>query len=225
MPASLARALHRAMEFSFIYAVNQWLGRPTTDRFRRLIREFVGNTAGRRVLDLGCGIGNYRDLFAGEYVGIDINPDYIAYARTRFRDRFEVMDAVQLSFVGDTFDDVVTIATTHHLSDEQFVAMVKGTFEFLRPGGALHIIDAILPVSPSFVFKTFWFGMDRGRYARHIEEMTQLAARFGRVVARQILIGPLHDTAYIRVMPIAHQRGAKCGAEPGRLAESPGANA
>jgi len=35
------------------------------------------------------------------------------------------MAAAQPSLVGETFDDVVTIATTHHLSDEQFVAMVQ----------------------------------------------------------------------------------------------------
>jgi SAM-dependent methyltransferase len=220
MPLLLTRSLHSAMEIASFYAVNQWLGRPTTDRFRRLIREFVGDTASHRVLDLGCGIGNYRDLFAGEYVGVDINPDYIAYARARFSDRFEVMDAAQLSFVGETFDDVVTIATTHHLSDEQFVEMVRGTLGFLRPGGALHIIDAILPVSPNVMFKTFWFRMDRGRYARRIREMTQLVARAGRVVVQQILTGPLHDTAYIRVEPLARQPGAR---EPGRSTETPNA--
>lgn len=209
------------MEIPSLYAVNQWLGRPTTDRFRRLIHDCLGDTAGRRILDLGCGIGNYRDLFSGGYMGVDINPDYIAYARRRFCDRFEVMDGAQLSFNGETFDDVVTIATTHHLSDEQFVAMVQRTLEFLRPGGALHIIDAILPVSPSIAFKTFWFRMDRGRYARRIQEMTQLAARAGRVIVQQILTGPLHDTAYIRVEPFACQQGARGAAEAGRFTETP----
>jgi SAM-dependent methyltransferase len=200
VPAIHMKTVHRLLEFSGVYAVNQILGKPTTNRFRRLIRERVGDTQGRRILDAGCGIGNYRRSFGVDYVGVDINPDYIETARKRFAGRFEVMDATDLRLIGDRFDDVVTIATTHHLSDEQFIAMARGALAVLRQGGALHIIDAILPVSPSVTFKTFWFGLDRGRYPRHIGKMRELAQSAGKLVDEYIITGPLHDTAYLRVV-------------------------
>jgi SAM-dependent methyltransferase len=201
MTALPMRVVHRLLEFSGVYAVNQLLGKPTTDRFRQLIRQRIGDTTSRRVLDVGCGIGNYRDSFGETYVGVDINPEYIETARQRFSGRFEVMNAAELRPLGERFDDVVTIATTHHLTDEEFVAMVRGALSLLRDGGAFHIIDAILPVSPSVAFKTFWFGLDRGRHPRRVEAMRELASRAGRVEEQQILTGPLHDTAYLRVVP------------------------
>jgi SAM-dependent methyltransferase len=197
------KIVHRLLESSGLYAVNQLLARPTTDRFRQLIRERVGDTSQRRVLDVGCGIGNYRDSFGENYVGVDINPDYIETARRRFAGRFEVMDAADLHPIGGSFDDVVTIATTHHLTDEQFVAMVGGGLRLLRKGGAFHIIDAILPVSPNVAFKSFWFALDRGRYPRRIEAMRRLASRAGLIADEAIIHGPLHDTAYLRVVAVA----------------------
>jgi SAM-dependent methyltransferase len=191
------------MESPGVYAVNQLLARPTTDRFRQLIRQRVGDTSQRRVLDVGCGIGNYRDSFGENYVGVDINPAYIERARRRFAGRFEVMDATDLHSIGEKFDDIVTIATTHHLTDEQFVAMVGCGLGLLRKGGAFHIIDAILPVSPNVAFKTFWFGLDRGHYPRRIEAMRRLASRAGVIAGEAIVHGPLHDTAYLRVVAVA----------------------
>jgi SAM-dependent methyltransferase len=52
----------------------------------------------RRVLDVGCGPGTNVSHFQGcEYMGIDINPSYIAYARRRYRQEFLVADATQFS--------------------------------------------------------------------------------------------------------------------------------
>jgi SAM-dependent methyltransferase len=191
--------LYRLLEVPGVYAVNQFLARPTTDRFRQLIRKNIGDTSNRRVLDIGCGIGNYRSSFGGNYVGIDINPDYIASARKALPDRFEVMDASKLSLQGERFDDAVTIATTHHLTDDEFLGMTAGALSILYPQGAFHVIDAIMPISSSFAFKKFWFGLDRGQHPRRLEDLLGLARRGGKVVRYATLTGPLHDTVYIRI--------------------------
>ena len=45
----------------------------------------------RRVLDVGCGPGTNAARFeAAEYVGLDINPGYVAFARRKYRGSFEV---------------------------------------------------------------------------------------------------------------------------------------
>lgn len=61
-----------------------------------------------RVLDIGVGGGRTTGLlleFAGSYVGIDYTPELLRHARKRFPgERFEQMDARQLTFPDRSFD-------------------------------------------------------------------------------------------------------------------------
>ena len=58
----------------------------------------VGVTSGMSIVDLGCGFGDYFGYLRGrgiavDYVGLDINPDMIAVARTKYPEaRFHVTD-------------------------------------------------------------------------------------------------------------------------------------
>jgi trans-aconitate methyltransferase len=46
----------------------------------------------RRVLDVGCGPGTNTRFFANsDYLGIDINPHYIGYARRRYGRTFLIL--------------------------------------------------------------------------------------------------------------------------------------
>ena len=196
---SVLAPIYKLLELSGAYALNQRIGKPTTDRFRRLVARNVSMPHAGRILDLGCGIGNYRDSFIGDYYGIDIHAEYIEQARTRLNGRFAVMDCTKLNFSDGFFDNVVTIATTHHLDDVQFVQMVQESLRVCTSAGRLHVVDAILPVTPSFVFKRLWFSMDRGAFPRRLEHMLQLAEAAGFVTHHEINPGPLHDTAYIQI--------------------------
>jgi SAM-dependent methyltransferase len=186
--------LYRLLERGDVYALNQLIAKPTTDRFRQLLSRVPKRSS---VLDLGCGIGNYRSCFPGDYTGIDINPAYIERARAIMSGRFETMDCAALAFPNESFDDVVSIATTHHLNDEQFRAMIAEALRVCRPGGHFHVVDAILPVSPNFLLKTIWFRLDRGGFPRRLEELTRVIVRDARIVRHNVLTGPLHDTVYI----------------------------
>lgn len=200
---SVARAalspFYRLLERSGFYALGQFVGRPTTDRFRRLLARNLTAGVDTSVLDLGCGIGNYRDCFIGRYTGIDVNPIYIENARAALPGRFETMDCTRLGFSDGAFDEVVTIATTHHLDDGEVTRMVTEALRACRHDGHLHIIDAIMPVSPNFAFKRFWFNLDRGRFPRSLDTLLACVARGGAIVRHEVLTGPLHDTVYIRV--------------------------
>ena len=115
-------------------------------RYREFVRKnSVPQAAEGRVLEIGCGVGSSRQLFMGDYTGIDINPDYIAKAKGHLSGQFYVMNAAMLPFAPNSFDDAVCIATAHHLSDAQLAAMVSKAVIVAR---TLHIIDAILPLSP-----------------------------------------------------------------------------
>ena len=77
-----------------------WQSRHT--QFRRFaVLADIGNLAHRRVLDVGCGLGDLYSYFETgaipvDYTGYDLLPDMITRARKRFpRARFEVCDVLQ----------------------------------------------------------------------------------------------------------------------------------
>ena len=195
----MLRLLYRLMEVGWIYRVAQLFGRPTVRRYRILIQKHVPQGADRRVLEIGCGVGSSRPLFAVDYTGIDINADYIRLARQTRGGEFHVMDAAEISFEPKSFDDAISIATAHHLSDDQLAAMVR---KATNVAATLHIIDSILPVAPHAPFKTALFRMDRGRYVRTYDELRELVGGNARIHFQDVIKGPLHDICYIRASQI-----------------------
>jgi SAM-dependent methyltransferase len=191
----MLRALYLLLNTAPGYRLAQLLGRPTIRRYEALVREHVPQDPARRILEIGCGVGLAREWFPGDYTGIDINPDYIRSARRKVDGNFQVTDAAQMSFMPNAFDDAVTIATAHHLNDEQLASMVR---EATIAASTLHIIDAILPISPKHRLKKALFEMDRGRHPRTFAQLHDIVSRHARVDAPQLVQGPLHDICYIR---------------------------
>ncbi len=191
----MLRAFHRLQETVGGYSLTQLVGFPTLSRYRTFVCRHIPPQPGRRVLEIGCGLGWARHLFVGDYTGIDINPDYIDKARKTLTGHFYVMDAAQMPFERDSFDDAVSIATTHHLSDEQLSSMIRKAAEVAR---RLHIVDAILPISPRSRFKDMLFRMDRGRFPRSIDELRHVVRSIARIEFDEVTEGPLHDVCYIR---------------------------
>jgi ubiquinone/menaquinone biosynthesis C-methylase UbiE len=189
------------LEHAHGYALSQRLAKPTTDRFRGLIAKYVSPAPDAKLLDIGCGTGNYRSSFVCDYWGVDNNPAYIDMANAGQTGHFAVMDATRLDFADSSFDQIITIATLHHLDDDQVVQMVQETTRVCRPSGRVHLLDAIMPVSPVFAFKRLWFRLDRGGYPRSIEHLRGLVEKAGRIIKVEIVNGPLHDVAYIAVEP------------------------
>ena len=198
---ALLAALQRACSHPAVYRVLQRVAEPTTSRFRALLRRHVHAQPHQRLLDLACGIGNYRGDLSGEYYGADINPDYIATAKRRQSGIFEVMDCRALSYPDQFFDHVVSIAATHHLDDLELQAMVRGALRVCRDGGIVHVVDAILPETGNRAFKRLWFGLDAGRFPRTHDHLRGVLAAQGMIVAEEMLPGPLHDCVYFGVLP------------------------
>lgn len=192
----LRKTLERVLELPAVYDLNQFLGRSTVRRYTQLLVEEVPLGAGGHVLDLGCGTRATRRLIPGGYVGTDI----ASAKRIRSGGEFIAMDATKLSFPDASFDQVISVATTHHLDGEQLQAMALEALRVVRPGGAFHIVDAILPVNPRDRAKEMFFRMDRGRFPRKLEDLVSTVSRAADVARTRVLIGPMHDVAYLRVV-------------------------
>jgi SAM-dependent methyltransferase len=102
--------------------------------------DLIGEVAGKRVLDYGCGHGMASVVLArrGAHVtGIDLSPGYIAEAHRRAEANevtveFRTADAEQLPFAAQSFDAVWGSAILHHLDLRQAGAELR---RVLKPGG------------------------------------------------------------------------------------------
>ena len=122
--------------------------------------------APERVFDMGCGTGEFADLFAPEgYLGLDVHPATRASPRGSTR-RHRFVCAAALSWPGDgrLFDLALTNGVLHHHDDATARALLRAALAQTRSGGWLVVIeDAHLPRRP---FAAFVHAMDEGDYVR-----------------------------------------------------------
>lgn len=86
-----------------------------------------------KVLDVGCGIGDFLAFRAGT-VGVDINPHTIAWCLKRGLDA-SLMEPNLLPFEDDSFDGLVLDNVLEHLADPK--PLLSEIHRVLKPGGAL----------------------------------------------------------------------------------------
>jgi SAM-dependent methyltransferase len=110
---------------------------------RRRFVEFVAPAHPLRILDVGCGTGESRQLYiedAAEYVGIDLARQALEVARRKFpEDTWRCCDARQLPFADGAFDVIAYSSVLHHIPDFP-VALGEG-LRVLRPGGHVFAFD------------------------------------------------------------------------------------
>jgi SAM-dependent methyltransferase len=154
------------------------------DRGRRtLVGDYVRTWPGARVLDVGCGPGELvRYLGDVHYVGVDLNPAYIAQAgRDHPRAEFRIGDATALDPDLRGFDLVVAFGVVHHLDDDSATRAFSELAAALTPGGRAVTVDPVLvPRQPWLARRLILW--DRGNHPRGEDEYSQLAgAAFRRV--------------------------------------------
>ncbi|MCP2276635.1 demethylmenaquinone methyltransferase / 2-methoxy-6-polyprenyl-1,4-benzoquinol methylase [Nocardia amikacinitolerans] len=109
-----------------------------------------GAAPGDRVLDIGCGPGDFVRRLAvrvgpqGEVVGRDPSPRMIAYATAHTKQpncRFELGPAQTLDQPDASFDLVTCTFVMHHIPETQRRAALAHMYRVLRPGGRLLLAD------------------------------------------------------------------------------------
>ncbi|MGC9503469.1 methyltransferase domain-containing protein [Baaleninema sp.] len=102
---------------------------------------------GTTVLDVGCGIGGSSRILAREYgfsvTGITISPQQVKRAQELTPEevdaKFQVDDAMSLSFPDGSFDVVWSIEAGPHMPDK--AGFAKELIRVLKPGGILVVAD------------------------------------------------------------------------------------
>jgi SAM-dependent methyltransferase len=100
------------------------------------------------LLDAGCGTGEHTILAArynAHALGIDVSPRAIEIAGHKASDRgvdcrFQLLDALRVGTLGETFDTVVDSGLFHVFDDTARVRYVTALHAVLRTGGHLHLM-------------------------------------------------------------------------------------
>jgi SAM-dependent methyltransferase len=136
----------------------------------------------RRVLDVGCGPGTNTALFAHvDYLGIDINADYVNSARRKHKRQFVVADVTTYddSATGK-FDFILINSFLHHIDDADSHKILSRLATWLTPDGHFHILELVLPGDRSLAQQIA--NWDRGKYARPLSDWRTLFEKHMDVV-------------------------------------------
>jgi SAM-dependent methyltransferase len=166
--------------FSFLESnatAYEWSQRIVSLNFRAFLRELRSENffqSGKSYLDIGCGTGFLRDHLRGaDYLGIDLNPTYIAAARRKRGECFQVGNALEIGSLPRRFDRIVAIGLLHHLDDGQVRAVLAAARSRLQDGGEIFIIDALWPPKKNPVGRALRQS-DNGAHVRTLAEWEKL---------------------------------------------------
>lgn len=156
---------------------------PFAERKLRPLLAHNDLSAVRRVLDVGCGPGTNTGHFAhADYLGIDHNPGYIAYARRRHRRTFLVADATSFALPAEPgFDFILANSLLHHMNGADTERILARLAALLTTDGHVHILDLVRP--RRFGAAHLLARWDRGEFSRPLDEWYSLfTARFASVI-------------------------------------------
>jgi SAM-dependent methyltransferase len=159
------------MERTLVYRA--WQAPFAERKFAPILRH---NDLGKvhRVLDVGCGPGTNARHFAGsDYLGIDINPSYVASARKRYERDFRVVDVCDYEVdLGERFDFVLVNSFLHHVETEQVRRILSQVCALLTDDGHVHVLELVLPSGRSVARQLARW--DRGDYPRPLGDWKRL---------------------------------------------------
>jgi 2-polyprenyl-3-methyl-5-hydroxy-6-metoxy-1,4-benzoquinol methylase len=123
--------------------------------FDRLIP--FGDLKGKRVLEIGCGMGLHSELMArsgAELTSIDLSPTSVDATTRRFalkglRGDVRQMDAETLAFPDGTFDFVWSWGVIHHSAHTGRV--IREIHRVLKPGGECRVMVYNLAGMPAYL--------------------------------------------------------------------------
>jgi SAM-dependent methyltransferase len=135
-----------------------YVWRSGQDRRLNLILRHV-ELDGRRILDVGCGIGMYVEKFrrfSDDVYGVDVDPEKVAQASASLPNIVEA-PAEHLPFADESFDVVLLHEVIEHVDDDRL--SIREAYRCLRRGG--HVI--VYAPNRLYPFETHGFYLF-GRY-------------------------------------------------------------
>lgn len=117
------------------------------DRYDAWLFEEFRPYIGKRILEIGCGLGNQLRYFLDRelVVGIDISPESVSEVKDRFQDypnvqayELGITDSKVLSLADSAFDTALSVNVFEHIEDD--IMAFAHTYSILQPGGRFILI-------------------------------------------------------------------------------------
>lgn len=164
-------------ETSFGYELSQtvlayFLSKKSTRELAERLKKYKA----KNILDIGCATAFYRnDLPVKNYIGTDINSNFIKSARCSFpEDKFFTMDACKLKFKKNTFDAVISKGVLHHLSEKQIVESIRESLRVCKEKGKVVTLDAVQPTQKWNILGKILRNLDQGHHIKNLQEYKEL---------------------------------------------------
>lgn len=118
-----------------------------TDEFINSIRPFLSQDTGLKILEIGCGTGEYTQTVASgltqsDIVGLDISENVIKIAKRKCKKlknvRFVVQSIYKTDFKANQFDIVYGFYSLHHMDVRK---VFKEVYRILKPGGYVYFCE------------------------------------------------------------------------------------
>lgn len=137
------------------------------------IRKTVNAQKGDKILDVGCGTGEFASLFDSsvDYTGIDMNKNFLGHASSVYKNKkFIQMDAAKMDFKKNEFDTVLLLSFMHHFPEELLDKILKEVNKVAKKG--IIVLDPV-PKKYNPLSKLFYV-LDRGDFIRKKEEQLRI---------------------------------------------------
>ena len=127
----------------------------STSPWYQLVRQYLGNLAGFRVLEIACGRGGFTAELAArgaQVVGCDFSASALHAAKEKANTKgipsvvFSQADAQQLPFPDSCFDLILSCETIEHVPDVS--AALREMHRVLKPNGRLLFVEHGLAPEP-----------------------------------------------------------------------------
>jgi SAM-dependent methyltransferase len=167
---------------------NESAYRERADAMRWFLTEHLGDLAGRRAIEFGCGIGMVAATLVElgiAYTGVDVSPVALADARRRCRAGRFVRGDIRTFRTKRPYDLAVAAhVLCHMVDDDDWDAVLAALALAVRPSGALLLIDNV-PEREAQLY---------GDYVRHrpLPDMVEGLARHGFRLAGELSRDALH---------------------------------
>jgi ubiquinone/menaquinone biosynthesis C-methylase UbiE len=153
---------------------------------KKLIKNNLEIIPGKKILDIGCGTGEFAGLFKNlDYTGIDIDPAYIDYAKKHYPGSFQIMDATQLDFPDETFDRLLIMATLHHLDNEQMAQVLAEAKRVLKNDGRAIIMEHAHIAALEDWSARFFQKFDKGDFIREPADYQEAIQKYFKILKQE----------------------------------------
>ena len=166
-------------ETYYRHETNHWWFRWRYDLVTRIVAGLPPTAHRPLMLDAGCGTGQMLKHLQqfGDAIGLDVSGPALGFASSRGTLDLVLGSVTRPPFPPGTFDRVFILDVVEHVDDD--VAILRGLFDLLKPGG--HLVVTV-PAFPSL-----WSDHDRiNRHRRRylVPQMSQVLKDAGFEVER-----------------------------------------